>query len=281
MNKFSCVILSHGRPDNVKTYNSLRRQGYTGDIFIFIDNTDKTSEKYFEKYGSEVVQFDKTKDFDFDQMDNFGDRKVILYARNESQRIMKEKGYKYILQLDDDYTSFDFRKPVWGSLLATRPTRLDEVFPIFVDFIKTTKIKTISFAQSGDFIGGAGNDFFKKGLKTKRKAMNSFFIDLDNPIEFRGRVNEDVNAYVLGGMRGDIFLTVPQVSITQSITQSSKGGMTDEYTQSGTYIKSFYTVMASPSSVTIREMGDLYNRLHHHVSWDKTAVKIIREDVKK
>ena len=41
---FCVFILSHGRPDNVITLNTLRREGYTGPWYIVIDNEDKKGE---------------------------------------------------------------------------------------------------------------------------------------------------------------------------------------------------------------------------------------------
>ena len=38
MNNFAVFILTHGRADNVKTHDSLKRCGYTGKIYILIDN---------------------------------------------------------------------------------------------------------------------------------------------------------------------------------------------------------------------------------------------------
>ena len=38
---FCAVIITHGRPDKIPTYNSLRRHGYTGRIFIVVDDEDK------------------------------------------------------------------------------------------------------------------------------------------------------------------------------------------------------------------------------------------------
>ena len=43
---FCAFILSHGRANNVKTYETLRRQGYTGDIYIVVDDEDKSIEEY-------------------------------------------------------------------------------------------------------------------------------------------------------------------------------------------------------------------------------------------
>lgn len=57
--------------------------------------------------------------------------------------------------------------------------------------------------------------------------------------------------------------------------------MTDVYDTSGTYVKSFYTVMMHPSSVCVAEMGDKHMRLHHRIDWETTVPKIIRESYRK
>lgn len=59
--------------------------------------------------------------------------------------------------------------------------------------------------------------------------------------------------------------------------------MTDIYLDVGTYVKSFYSVIFQPSSVTVRDMGDgsARRRLHHSVSWPHTTPKIVRETLRK
>jgi outer membrane lipoprotein-sorting protein len=78
---FAIFILSHGRPDNVITYRTLRNSGYTGRIFIIVDDEDKTLSEYKEKFRDEVIVFSK-KDYEskFDLMDNFQNNKFIVYA---------------------------------------------------------------------------------------------------------------------------------------------------------------------------------------------------------
>ncbi len=39
-NKLTAFILSHGRADKVYTYKTLKKQGFTGDVYIIIDNED-------------------------------------------------------------------------------------------------------------------------------------------------------------------------------------------------------------------------------------------------
>ena len=43
---FAVFILTHGRPDNLKTLTTLKKCGYTGEIYFIVDNEDKTIEQY-------------------------------------------------------------------------------------------------------------------------------------------------------------------------------------------------------------------------------------------
>ena len=52
-------ILTHGRPDNIKTLDMLQRSGYTGKIHIVIDDEDARADEYFNRYGDMVLQFNK------------------------------------------------------------------------------------------------------------------------------------------------------------------------------------------------------------------------------
>ena len=58
-NNFAVVILTHGRADKVYTFNSLRKQGYTGDIYLVIDNEDKQQEDYKKNFKDKVIILDK------------------------------------------------------------------------------------------------------------------------------------------------------------------------------------------------------------------------------
>ena len=109
-NDFCAFILTHGRPDNVITYNTLLRHGYTGPIYIVIDNEDKTANRYYEVFGDKVVMFDKLSVAkSIDEGDNFDDRRAIIYARNACFDIAKKLGYTYFIELDDDYVDFRYK----------------------------------------------------------------------------------------------------------------------------------------------------------------------------
>ena len=279
-NDFAVFILTHGRPDNVKTYETLKRLGYTGKIYIVIDNEDKTADEYYERYGEQVLMFDKLAvSKTFDTADNFQERRTVVYARNACFQLAEYLGVKYFLELDDDYTSFQWRYVEGRKLKITECKQLDRLFSLMIDFLEESGALTVAFGQGGDFIGGKDAGNFKKSLL--RKAMNTFFCSVDRPFKFVGRINEDVNTYTSLGGRGELLFTVTKAMITQIQTQSNKGGMTDVYLASGTYLKSFYSVMYCPSCVKVSIMGDKHKRIHHRVIWNNCVPKIVSEEWKK
>ncbi|MBR8725828.1 hypothetical protein [Bacteroides pyogenes] len=279
-NSFVALILTHGRPDKVYTVKTLRKCGYTGDIILVVDNEDRTIDEYKKKYDDVYVFDKKAVASQIDEGDNFNDRRAIIYARNAAFDIAKERGYRYFIELDDDYMEFSYTYNRDGEMKQRSIYNLDRVFDALVDFKNSTGAITVALAQRGDFVGGKGNNIVR-GEILKRKAMNSFICDTERPFEFFGKINEDVNTYTVLGGRGELFFQVPHVSLNQMTTQQSDGGMTDIYLDSGTYVKSFYTVMYAPSCTKIRPMGAVYPRLHHSINWNNAVPKIIPESIKK
>lgn len=276
---FAMLILSHGRPDRVMTYDTLRRCGYTGRVVIVCDNEDATVEQYRARFA-EVVVFDKADiAARFDQADNFNDRRTIFYARNASFEIARSLGLQYFMQLDDDYRYFFHKRTPDGRYDEQHMRDLDGVLAAMLDyFIACPRLQSIAMAQNGDFIGGAEG---KRWRTPGRKAMNSFLCDVDRPFRFVGRINEDVNTYVSLGARGALFLTTMHVALGQVLTQTNGGGMTEVYAASGTYVKSFYSVMVQPSSVKVAFFPSANARLHHLVKWRHTVPVILAEHWKK
>lgn len=272
--KFAILILTHGRPHHVRTYDSLRRSGYTGPIFLVIDNEDATGQEYRDIFGLEnVYEFDKQAIAQrVDTGDTNPSRASTLFVRTALTNIAKEIGLDYYAQFDDDYTNFSYRYIRKNKILSHTIRNFDHIIPVMLDLLEDTNALTVALSQGGDHIGGIlGN--YRKGVL--RKAMNSQFVRTDRPIEFAGRLNDDVNAYVVQGSRGELFFTVTDIQLNQVTTQSSPGGMTEIWVESGTYLKSFFTVMMAPSSVKIRMMGQSGRRLHHSILWENTVPKII------
>jgi len=277
-NKFGVLILTHGRPDNIRTIKSLKDHGYTGEIYLVVDNEDKSRQEYIERYGEEMVYiFDKKKYADaVDEGNNFDERRTITHARNASFDIAEKIGLRYFMQLDDDYTVFEYRI----DRNDKRHIRdLDSIFNMLLEFYKTIPAHSIALSQGGDFLGGKQSNTYVRPIQ--RKCMNSFICDVERRFQFVGAMNEDVNTYTTLGSRGALFLTIFYVSLNQLTTQSQAGGITDMYLRYGTYAKGFTTVMMMPSCVRVGAMMSKHGRLHHRIKWKNCVPLILHERYKK
>lgn len=276
---FCIFILTHGRPDRVHTYDTLIKSGYTGKVYIVIDDEDKTEAGYRERFGDRVLQFCKAAWAEkTDEGDNFQHRKAIVYARNACWDLAKQVGCRYFAQFDDDYTAFFIRHDSHMEYTsATVHRRLDDVLKELIQFFILCGATSIAMSQGGDHIGGEDGC---EHPTLRRKCMNSCFFDTERPLMFFGHMNDDVSAYVTYGHRGQLFFTVMQAMLVQMPTQTTPGVISDLYLTYGTYVKSFYTVMAAPSCVQIGAMGDPRGsgyRIHHKINWHKAVPKIIEE----
>lgn len=281
MNNFVVFIITHERPNDVITFETLKKQGYTGKIYLIIDNTDKKCDDYYAKFGDEnVIVFDKNKIAKTtDHGDNFWNLRTTTHARNACFEIAEQLGYEYFLVLDDDYTAFDYRLFIEKAIV--KPVKcLDLLFSELLKYYKSINAVSICIAQGGDFIGGLdnGKELYRF---SKRKAMNTWFCSTKRKFKFISRLNEDVNTYLTLGNTDSLFLTIPYCSITQKQTQGTKGGMTEAYLDGGTYIKTFYTVMYCPSFVKAKMMNSKNKRIHHSMNWNNAVPCIIDEKYKK
>lgn len=205
-NDFCVFIITHGRPNDVITFDTLHKQNYTNRIFLVIDNTDKQADLYYKKFGNDnVIMFNKDEiAHTTDHGDNFWNLRTTTHARNACFDIAKKLGIKYFLVLDDDYTSFDFRLFIDKAIV--KPVKnLDILFDNMIDYYISTNALSICMAQGGDFIGGLdnGKELYRF---SKRKAMNTWFCSTERYFKFISRLNEDVNTYLTLGSVGNLFL---------------------------------------------------------------------------
>lgn len=273
---FATIILSHGRANRVLTLGALKRARYEGKVYIVIDNEDTDAAKYKQLYGDKVVQFDKVQAAQITDIgDNKPERNVVCFARNKVYEIARELGLRYIWVLDDDYTAFGTKATDSEQMYAHDVfiKDINKYIEIALRFLENSGSNCVAFAQTGDFIGGIGSiQHF-----VKRKIMNSFFFDVEKPVRFYGRLNEDLTASVMGSLRGEIYWTLMPVILRQQQTQKQEGGLTEAYLSVGTYVKSMYSVMYAPACVKLMAMGNKFKRIHHKVNWNRCCPKILRE----
>ena len=279
--EFAVFIMVWGRPNKVLTYNTLRRQGYTGKIYFVADDQDVTLKEYKNKYKEDLLVFSKDEvKVLYDAGDNTGDLRSTLYAANYIRNLAGRVGVKYYAIFCDDYTGFSYKHDNELNYLEKPIKDLDKIFELMLAYYKKINALTIAMLQTGDYVGGK-NSTNAKRIRLRRKAMNTFICSVDRPFNFMGRMNEDVTTYVNLGNKGNLFLSVPNIAIHQTPTQSEDGGLKELYLDYGTYVKTFFSVMYNPSCVKVGLMGSKYKRLHHKVSWNNAVPRIIKEEYKK
>lgn len=272
---FAVFILSHGRADTITTYKALRDGGYTGRTYVVIDNEDDQEDLYRQKFGNDIIQFDKR---DYLEKTDLGDldtdRRIGVFARNFIQDEAKRLGYKFHLQLDDDVHGFTYRFAQGKVLRALHCSHLDEVFSGMVEYMKETPITSLSFALSAYNMGGVDGSI-KDGMT--RKTMTTFLMRADDLQYFHMRMNDDITTSLINGMRGKLYYSYLPIEVEVDKTQVKAGGMTDIYQKNGTYRKSFYSVMCCPSCVKVSAMGITDYRIHHTISWNNAVPKLLSE----
>lgn len=278
---FAVFILSHGRADDVKTAAMLKKQGYTGDWYIVIDNEDDQAGTYFGKYGDRVLMFDKkavAAETDTGDLDD--DRRVGVFARNKIQELAAGRGYAYHLQLDDDFKEIRYRNAEGVRIRSRKARNLDNVFYSLVRYMDACpKITWLSFGLSSYYLGGVKGSSCWRDQMTP-KTMGSFLMRASHPVKFSMRMNDDITTCALEQSRGNLAWTIMQYQVETIPTQHQDGGMTDIYKDNGTYRKSFYSVLAGPSwAVISREI--LSHRIHHEIRFANCVPKLLSGKWKK
>lgn len=281
INNYAIFIITHKRPNNQITLKALKRANYTGKTYLIVDDKDPTLPEYKEKYGKQVIVFSKEDYYGkFDLMTNEKIMGIATYARNALYDMAKKKGLDYIVVMDDDYSGFYIKIDKDFNYANSAVTNMDKVIAAYLKYLKNADLDAIAFAQGGDFLGGENGGMNKRKLPVLRKIMNVFFFDVDKPVYYYGAMNDDVIAGITLARQGRLAMTPTIIATIPAPTQSVAGGLTELYKDSGTYQKSMYAVVASPSSVTTKYI-DGVGRVHHWIDGTKTYPCIVSGKWKK
>lgn len=246
---FVVFIITHERVDEQKTLEALLERNYTGRYYLVIDSLDKQLDDYIRTYNDKVIVFDKEEIYKrTDTMDNFHNLSSAVYVRNFIQETANKTGIKYYAIFDDDIEYFCYRYNNYGFLSRKEITDIDNVFDLYIDFLKSTNITAIGFGNEGGYFGGVEGKFSKQYGRTINQAM---IMKSDN-IKFLGTQNEDYNVILKYFYK--IFIEVYGISILTPKRGTNKGG--NNYDLSGMYASNFYSIMLAPSYNKIRIKKD-------------------------
>lgn len=251
MSDFSIFILSHGRADSVKTYDTLIESGYTGDIRIVVDDLDEQLDDYIDRYGDMVVVFDKRKIAEsVDSMINTDELRSVVFARNYAEILAMQMGLKYYAQFDDDVTSLMYKWEDKGKLKSKPILNFDGVVDAITEFMDDSDATTVTLCGTGSLIGGASG-VYKNGIGWN---FNQTVFVRTGRLSFCGLGNEDINALVRFGGTGELMFEVYRISHTCS-ERGNNGGLSEFYDDFGLYGKRYMSVIESPSACKLSSEG--------------------------
>ena len=250
---FAVFILSHGRAGSLTTVNSLKKAGYTGKWFVIIDDLDDQRDAYAEKFGENVITFDKKLWAEkTDTITNTGDLRSPVFARNACYEIARELGIKFFAEMDDDIMLFNFRYEDCGKLKGKPVKKADELFEAMLKWQEDCGITSLGIACGAGMIGGVGGKF-KQGIL--RSLHQAFILRTDDPIKFVGLLNEDGIATEWCDRIGKMAFEITSVAQNCPKRSSNEGGLNDLYKANNEYVRAFYSIVACPAQVKIHDLG--------------------------
>lgn len=263
-NDFAVFILTHGRAKQQKTLSTLLKCGYTGPLFLVIDDEDDQGPLYKKLYGDRVLTFSKQHvEKHFDTMTNQKEYRSVVYARNASYALALERGIRFIFMCDDDISNLSFRVVRDGKLKGFNIQNINRLFEAMTEYMRSANLGILGFSQAGAFIGGANSKKYQEGCQ--RNCAQAMMFDAHHPILFRGIFNEDLQVALDAGTAGKVVLSTMLVSITSPERTTNTGGLHDLYKANSTYTPCFYTLMAYPGVARIENNGpDFRLRLSHN-----------------
>ena len=252
--KFAVFILTHGRPHNQLTVKSLQDVGYTGDLYLVVDDQDESINEYIAVWGADkVIVFNK--DYFIHNTDtglHTPIPKFAVFARNAIEHIAKEMGYKTFMMLDDDITKFRVRLPDGDSLKSYQIAgQFDSIIENSVDYVLNCDIACLGLGFCNLYIGGVGN--FNKENPRQRLCAEAFVRNTAHPISWRLNMVEDLITSIDAAISGEVWFQFLPIQCEIKMSEGAvDGGNSDVYRQLGMYRISFMPVIAYPSSNAVR-----------------------------
>lgn len=280
-NNFAIFICTHGRPDKQLTLNTLRKCGYTGKIYLVLDDTDETIQKYIDLYGADnIFIFDKRSYIDL--TDTFvsheiAPTKCVVYARNAVEDIAHSMNLVCYAVVDDDIKEFRHRWINDNKLKSsTILYKMDDVITEYIRFLLENNISYCSFGCVPNYFGGLS--VYDKQRTNARTCHNFIFKNCNFHQYWMASYVEDMTTPFVYGRTGQLWLAVLDVELVAPICGTTAGGMQDTYVSIPEFKRQTYALISSPSSIQIRLRN---NKWRICVSKDAVVPKILSFRFKK
>lgn len=275
-------ILTHGRPHNQKTVETLRRCGYTGDITLVLDDEDKTLSEYKEEDRLHIRVFSKQDYIDKTDTGMLNPlRNFAVFARNAIEDIAKEDGVEYFCMFDDDIKNFRHRTIEENKLLSSPVVNFDSVLYSYIEYMKQTNIACLSFGTTSQYIGGIKRfNQVKEDNNTLRLCFNAYIRDSKVDVNWKLNMCEDRITSIYQNTYGNIWKQLLFIQLDCSeLYGIIEGGNSEVYRMLDEYTQTFFPIITHPASNKVADYhGHLITRL---TGEDNLFAKIISGGYKK
>ena len=276
--ELAIFIPTHERADNVITLSTLKRIGYTGEVFLVVDNEDKEIEKYKNKYGNKVIIFNKKEiEERTDTSTNKKGLKTVLFARKFIEEKATELGYRFIMVLDDDIKDICYRRAYGNKLKKVKMNEADKIFSYLCSFVEKGNIAILGIAWAAGFIGGIKGKY-SRGL-VPGVAASAIIRNMKIPVNYRGAINEDMFAAVDSFTGGYPVFELTSVCFYAFERGMNEGGNNSLYkTYKSDYGIHFNSVLYYPSFCCI---GIKKGKVFLRTNWKNALPKILSDKYKR
>ena len=278
MSKYAIFICTHGRPDRQSTLAYLRHQGYTGDVYLVLDDTDKTLPDYFSKYSPEMLLvFNKQHYIDTADTGSIPPNfKTILYAKNAVEDIARDMKLDWFIIADDDISSFRIRMLDGNMLKSYQIVDLDKILEICSQFMFKGDFSAVGVCSNVQFIAGAS---VFDNVQKYRVPYNFVFRNSNHTINWVSSFGEDIITAMEYGKIGKKLQCIPYVQFaTVTPGNGSDGGMSELYKTMSGYTLCFYDFMYNPSSIKLTINKSRWNA---QILKDYAFPKLVSESYKR
>lgn len=252
MMKFAVFILSHSRASRVETYNTLRSAGYTGKIYIVVDDEDPQLSTYKDRFENsddytELLVFGKQPMIDIaDTVYPEKKRSSALYARNFIENMAEIFRLDTFAMMDDDITSLRFRWIEDGSVKShTVNSTMDKVFEYYSQYIIDAEIATASFPYSMFYVSGTSG--LDKKITESRHTYQIHIRNTNFPVDWVSVINQDTITQLQTMQVGYIWWSIPYLVFDAEPMNSKSGGLKSVYDSIKDFDMAFLAVISNPS----------------------------------
>ena len=243
---FAIFILTHGRPHNQDTLSALEKAGYTGNVYLVVDDLDETKDEYKSLYLN-VLVFNKMKYVESSETGVSNPHiKFALFARNAIEDFARTMHLNYFAMVDDDLTKFRFRYEEDGKLRSLDVKDMDALLTSYIAFMESGNIATTSLASQFQFVGGVSS-VPKPNSQKLRMCFNFYLRSVKHRVDWLSNICHDRITSIIHNRKGQMWFQIPFVQYDmRELHGINEGGNSDVYREITDFYRIFFSTLFLP-----------------------------------